>query len=81
MISTGIEPASFGFVTQHLNHCATAVPVKICVQFLIFLNLCLQNRDCNFNYKYPLWQSNPYRFVTRKRNYTFISKRDRIYNM
>jgi len=22
----GIEPASFRFVAQHLNHCATAVP-------------------------------------------------------
>ena len=22
----GIEPATFQFVTQHLNHCATAVP-------------------------------------------------------
>jgi len=22
----GIEPATFRFVTQHLNHCATAVP-------------------------------------------------------
>jgi len=25
---TGIEPAIFRFVTQHLNHCATAVPVS-----------------------------------------------------
>ena len=23
----GIEPATYGFVAQHLNHCATAVPV------------------------------------------------------
>jgi len=23
----GIEPATFRFVTQHLNHCATAVPL------------------------------------------------------
>ena len=23
---TGIEPATFRFVAQHLNHCATAVP-------------------------------------------------------
>jgi hypothetical protein len=27
MISPGIEPATFRFVAQHLNHCATAVPV------------------------------------------------------
>ena len=64
MISTGIEPATFRFVTQHLNHCATAVPVTICVQFLILLNLYLQNSDCKFNYNYPLWQFNPYLFVT-----------------
>jgi len=24
--SAGIEPATFWFVAQHLNHCATAVP-------------------------------------------------------
>jgi hypothetical protein len=23
-----IEPATFGFVAQHLNHCATAVPTQ-----------------------------------------------------
>jgi len=28
---SGIEPATFRFVTQHLNHCATAVPVKLLV--------------------------------------------------
>jgi len=26
MTTSGIEPATFRFVTQHLNHCATAVP-------------------------------------------------------
>ena len=26
MTPTGIEPATFRFVSQHLNHCATAVP-------------------------------------------------------
>ena len=24
----GIEPATFRFVSQHLNHCATAVPLQ-----------------------------------------------------
>jgi len=28
MRPAGIEPATFRFVTQHLNHCATAVPRK-----------------------------------------------------
>ena len=26
MTPSRIEPATFGFVAQHLNHCATAVP-------------------------------------------------------
>ena len=26
MTPVGIEPVTFRFVTQHLNHCATAVP-------------------------------------------------------
>jgi len=26
MIPAGIEPATFRFAAQHLNHCATAVP-------------------------------------------------------
>ena len=25
----GIEPANFRFVAQHLNHCATAVPIFV----------------------------------------------------
>ena len=25
-LTVGIEPATFRFVAQHLNHCATAVP-------------------------------------------------------
>jgi len=27
MTPAGIEPATFRFVAQHLNHCATAVPI------------------------------------------------------
>jgi len=29
MTPAGIEPATFRFVTQHLNHCATAVPLLL----------------------------------------------------
>jgi len=29
----GIEPATFRFVAQHLNHCATAVPVLTTCSF------------------------------------------------
>ena len=28
MTPSGIEPATFRFVAQHLNHCATAVPIN-----------------------------------------------------
>ena len=31
MTPAGIEPATFRFVAQHLNHCATAVPIYICI--------------------------------------------------
>ena len=31
MAPAGIEPATFRFVAQHLNHCATAVPNIIVV--------------------------------------------------
>jgi len=27
MTPAGIEPATFRFVAQHLNHCATSVPI------------------------------------------------------
>jgi len=29
MTPAGIEPGTFRFVAQHLNHCATAVPIRI----------------------------------------------------
>ena len=32
MTPAGIEPATFRFVAQHLNHCATAVPVYSCTK-------------------------------------------------
>ena len=30
MRPSGIEPATFPFVAQYLNHCATAVPLPLC---------------------------------------------------
>ena len=30
LIPAGIEPATFRFVAQHLNHCATVVPRRLC---------------------------------------------------
>jgi len=35
MTPSGIEPATFRFVAQHLNHCATAVPAACTGQTLI----------------------------------------------
>ena len=47
----GIEPATFRFVAQHLNHCATAVPTQgkngkeICkLPILAISALCIRNR-------------------------------------
>ena len=37
MTPAGIESATFGFVAQHLNHCATAVP-NIDIDIHIFVN-------------------------------------------
>ena len=36
MTPAGVEPATFRFVAQYLNHCATAVPVLIKYMY----NLC-----------------------------------------
>jgi len=43
--TSGIEPATFCFLAQHLNHCATAVPKILYVSDIIrvtFFGLC----DC-----------------------------------
>ena len=34
MTPSGIEPATFRFVPQHLNHYATAVPIKIIITII-----------------------------------------------
>ena len=34
MTPSGIEPATFRFVAQHLNHCATAVPLIILLLYI-----------------------------------------------
>ena len=50
MTPAGIEPATFRFVAQHLNHCATAVPgvhmhihvcMRVCVYIYIYALKCV----------------------------------------
>jgi len=56
---TGIEPATFRFVAQHLNHCATAVPMYIHEVLLIFLSsILLSVLSCNtffFSAEFPTY--------------------------
>jgi len=33
-----IEPATFRFVAQHLNHCATAVPIYLIIYIYIYVH-------------------------------------------
>jgi len=46
MTPSGIEPATFRFVAQHLNHCAIAVPIyKIHISKIN--NICEINQKCD----------------------------------
>jgi len=48
MTPAGIEPATFRFVAQHLNHCATAVPQVLASYIHDSLFICIQrNYDIN----------------------------------
>ena len=49
MTPSGIEPATFRFVAQHLNHCATAVPLHNIVTVKnIHLTFCAWKRNFDF---------------------------------
>ena len=47
MTPTGIEPATFRFVAQHNNHCATAVPIFGIGQIRWNINCHVWNRAVN----------------------------------
>jgi len=48
MTPTGIEPATFRFVAQNLNHCATAVGMYVTHFIVVCMRYLLNNTDyCN----------------------------------
>ena len=59
MTPSGIEPATFRFVTQHLNHCATAVPIytyvvnnkTLAIRICIFYQCALVGLIQKYKYK------------------------------
>jgi len=64
----GIEPATFRFVAQHLNHCATAVPMDCLMEYKnilwtnkndilsewMLMKLYTENTDWNRSIKYGM---------------------------
>jgi len=73
---SGIEPATFRFVAQHLNHCASAVPLYIYIYIYIYVcvyeerererETTFLNHD-SFDNKHDLFQLQPAVFcVIRK---------------
>ena len=45
MTPAGIEPATFRFVAQHLNHFATAVPIRIIGTYQYTLRNIIEEED------------------------------------
>jgi hypothetical protein len=39
MTPSGIEPATFRFVAQYLNHCATTAPIIIIIIIIIIITI------------------------------------------
>ena len=52
--AAGIEPATFRFVAQHLNHCATAVPNTSIILLKILLTV--SRFLLNLNFLDRFWQ-------------------------
>jgi len=48
MTPAGMEPVTFWFVAQHLNHCATAVPRKSCIWPKLWVLFCSMTFICNY---------------------------------
>ena len=61
MIPAGIEPATFRFVVQHLNHCATASPVRVyarvCVCVCMYTYIYYKVHFCVINEQFDMYLS------------------------
>ena len=68
MTPAGIETATFRFVAQHLNHCATAVPGSVNYSIYISVVQCIYSwsntRKANISVKFTEWH--------RLRNYEHV---------
>ena len=48
LIPAGIEPATFRFVAQHLNHCATVVPRAMKIKWIMQIFTCQEIKTYEF---------------------------------
>ena len=77
MTPPGIEIATFRFVAQHLNHCATAVPI-ICVYVQVLMYMCSSERVSEWVTEWvsvvnEFWYSSP----VRRKSHHQSSPKDR----
>jgi hypothetical protein len=61
MTPSGIEPATFRFVAQHLNHCATAVPIYMYMYIYIYMCVCVCVSVCVCARAF-LWRNRTFKF-------------------
>ena len=73
MTQTGIEPVTFRFVAQHLNHCATTVPELCSRPNNIkdnndngFCNRLLDFLDFDYNYSLLVVSTDPSQGICRR---------------
>ena len=82
-----IEPATFRFVAQHLNHCATAVPSMLQYVIILFISTCsrvrvqyvtpsalLRHVGCRLWCRLTLWPWRWFRQTSTSLNYVTTQK-------